>query len=169
MLVQAHHYSWCAVVYSLVNRVYPLVQEFGVRTVVVSSMEAAEAGVTVGDQYEWDEVRSGFDATAQGVVSGQQARADFTGRVPRKGFTERVSTPGFRHCAQRIHWLKRSAWRCYGMPDTASAARGCICSDAQRMWRLSAYVCALPCCSCCSQGPALRGSFQRMFGPQRWP
>lgn len=31
-------------------------QDFGIRTVVVSSIPPAEAGVTVGDQYEWDEV-----------------------------------------------------------------------------------------------------------------
>jgi hypothetical protein len=32
-------------------------QEYGIRTVVVSNIEAAAAGVTVGDQYEWDEVQ----------------------------------------------------------------------------------------------------------------
>ena len=32
-------------------------QEYGIRTVVVSNIEAEAAGVTVGDQYEWDEVQ----------------------------------------------------------------------------------------------------------------
>lgn len=38
-------------------RVFCGVQEYGIRTVVVSNIEAEAAGVTVGDQYEWDEVR----------------------------------------------------------------------------------------------------------------
>ena len=32
------------------------VQEYGIRTVVVSNIEAEAAGVTVGAMYEWDEV-----------------------------------------------------------------------------------------------------------------
>lgn len=35
-------------------------QDFGIRMVVVSNVTAADAGVTVGDQYEWDEVRHSF-------------------------------------------------------------------------------------------------------------
>jgi hypothetical protein len=48
-------------------------QEYGIRTVVVSNIQAEAAGVTVGDQYEWDEVcRAGLGiglcAADHGVV-----------------------------------------------------------------------------------------------------
>lgn len=58
-------------------------QEYGIRTVVVSNIEAEAAGVTVGDQYEWDEVQCNCSVhiylTCWCVLGGGQYEWDLHG------------------------------------------------------------------------------------------